>query len=103
MPVKNRRLHNSQGGKECLARGDALEVLDYPTLHVVELESGFVAIADQQIERNLRVKHVLRKIVKGEQVDGLLVQFVHTTASLFGSRLVQSGGERSDSSGLLGP
>ena len=45
------------------------------------------AIAVKHVERHLGIKHVLGQLLERQQIDGLLVQFVHAALAAFGGGL----------------
>ena len=63
---------------------------------------GSLPVARHHVERHLDVEHILRQVLKGEQVDRLLVQFVHSLLAVLGCRLKHGGDHALDLGGLFG-
>ena len=75
--------------------GDLAVVLADPSRHRFQrqVRSLFAArpVARRQVEGHLDVEHTFRQLLEGEQIHGLLVQFVHSLLAVLRRRLKHGG------------
>ena len=52
--------------------------------HGIEREMRPMSVARDHVEGNLNIEDILRQFLEGEQIHGLLMQFVHRLLAVFG-------------------
>src|SRR5690349_15009446 len=89
--MKNWRLNHQQRGCRSVASGDAAVVVQNAILDSAQRRDRLFPITRHHVECDLRVESLLWQLLKGKQVDGLLVQFVHSFLAMLRSRLENCG------------
>ena len=89
--VKDGRLQQQKREQGRVLAGDPLIVLEHALLYRIQRRDGLLAVARHHVEGHLGVEHFFRQLLEGQQVHGLLVEFVHALLSVLGRRLEDRG------------
>src|SRR5437870_13737030 len=85
--VKDRRLNYQQRGYRSLGSCDTTVVVQNANLDRAQRRDRLLPITRHHVECDLRVENLLWQLLKGKQVDGLLVKLVHSFLAVLRSRL----------------